>query len=401
MNWEKCFASRAALMQKSTVREFLKQAARPGMISFAGGLPDPDLLPVEETRAAVDRALTLHGSRVLQYGITEGLLELRELIAAKYHSVGITPENVLITTGSQQALDLIGRLFLDETSTVAVQNPTYLAALSVWRSYGAEFAPGTGRSPLPSNQRLKANLIYCIPNFINPTGESMDGNERSTLVDYSLRESIPLLEDDPYGDLRYDGSPKPPSLLELAGGLNGPVLHVGTISKVLAPGFRIGWIIGATPLIAKLAIAKQAVDLHTSTFSQYVACELLKSSVFESALPRLRSAYASKRDALLRELRAQMPSRITWTHPAGGFFLLLTLPTDVDGSELARRALEVGVAVVPGGDFHARGGKNTLRLSFSNASHPQIGEGVTRLSEVVRNIRTKKAPVEQAQRALV
>jgi 2-aminoadipate transaminase len=401
MNWEKCFAGRAALMQQSTVREFLKQAARPGMISFAGGLPDPDLLPVEETRAAVDRALTLHGSRALQYGITEGLLELRELIAARYHRVGVTPENVLITTGSQQVLDLIGRLFLDETSTVAVQNPTYLAALSVWRSYGAKFAPGTGRSPLPTNQRLSANLIYCIPNFINPTGDSMDHNQRSTLVDYSLRKGIPLLEDDPYGDLRYDESPKPPSLLELAGELTSPVLHVGTISKVLAPGFRIGWIVAPTQLIAKLAVAKQGVDLHTSTFSQYVACELLKSALFNSALPRLRLAYASKRDALLAELRAQMPSGITWTHPAGGFFLLLTLPTEVDGSELASRALEVGVAVVPGGEFHARGGTNTLRLSFSNASRPQIAQGVTRLSQVIRHVSTEKAPVEEAQRALV
>ncbi len=384
MNWENRFSERTRLMQQSTVREFLKHATRQDIISFAGGLPDPELLPVKETREAVDRALTSNGARALQYGVTEGVGELRELIAARFPHIGVTPESVLITTGSQQALDLVGRVLLNEGDKVAVQNPTYLAALSGWRTYGAAFLPGESRLPLAPEPKAVPNLIYCIPNFINPTGESLDENERNLVLDYSLNHSIPLLEDDPYGDLRYDNTPKPRSMIEMAGDPEGPVIHIGTFSKVLAPGFRVGWIVAARELIAKLALAKQTLDLHTSTFAQYVVVELLKGGIIDNSLPPLQASYCQKRDLLLEALNNQFITGATmWTRPHGGFFVLLSLEADLDGTLVARAALENGVLVVPGADFHVRGGSNSLRLSFSNAPRLQIADGVARLHEAI------------------
>jgi 2-aminoadipate transaminase len=383
MNWESHFTPRASLIQKSIVREFLKFAGRPDMISFAGGLPDPRLLPVDQTRGAVDRALTRYGPQMLQYGITDGILELRALLAAKFQKIGATPENVLITTGSQQALDLIGRVLLDDRSKIAVQNPTYLAALSAFRACGVSFLPGSVNSPLPEETETVPDLIYCIPNFTNPTGESVPSEQRVDLVRYSFRHGIPLIEDDPYGALTFDESVAAPSLLEIGMDVNGPVMHVGTLSKVLAPGFRIGWIVAARELVRKLVVAKQSLDLHTSTFSQYAVLQLITEGVLDKLLPELRAAYAHKCQLMVRSIHATMPAKVDCTRPRGGFFLLLKLPSPLDGKQVAQAALAANVAVVPGVEFHVQGGENTLRLCFSHPASHQIEEGIRRLARVI------------------
>lgn len=389
MKWEEQFAARTERIKSSTVREFLKHALKPGMISFAGGMPDPNLLPVQATAAASERIGKKYGAKALQYGQTEGIGELRELIAARFGKSGATAENVLITTGSQQALDLIGRVLLEEGDPVAVQNPTYLAALAAWRPYGVEFVTGESGWPLPETETRRPSLVYCIPNFQNPSGGSLSREERMRLTEYAGTRGVPLIEDDPYGELRYEGEALP-SLLEMGSDLSGPILYVGTFSKVLAPGFRLGWIVGAPPLIKALAQAKQAMDLHTSTFCQYLALELLNDRSMAASIQRLCAAYRKKRDVMLEELREHMPGSAHWTEPAGGFFILLTLSKEMDGTELAQRALEEQVVVVPGIDFHVRGGKNTLRLSFSSAGEEEIRTGIRALARCVR----EKAPLD-------
>ncbi len=383
MNWDLHLSKRASLMQGSAVREFLKIAAQPGMISFAGGLPDTTLLPVDELQAATERAITNYGPKVLQYGATEGAPQLREYVASRFRSVGAVAENVLITTGSQQALDLVGRVLLNEGDTVAVQNPTYLAALSAWRPYGVSFCGGTATSPLPDEPKVSPRAIYCIPNFQNPTGESLTHDQRLRLTNWACAKEIPLIEDDPYGELRYEGE-KLPSLLELSGGLESSVLHLGTFSKVLAPGLRVGWIVGSSGIIKRLALAKQALDLHTSTLCQYVALEFALNGRLQRSLPKLCSSYREKRDEMLECLQMHLPADCTWGKPAGGFFTLLTLPEETDGSAFSRAALAAGVAVIPGAEFHVCGGRNTVRLSFSVSSRTEIREGVRRLGKVLQ-----------------
>lgn len=395
VKWNDRFADRTALMKRSAIRELLKVTASPEIISFAGGLPAPDLFPLEAVQAATERALARHGSRTLQYGESEGVAELRDWIADRYSRSGlqITRANVLVTHGAQQGLDLAGRVFLNPGDRVALENPTYLALLSAWRPLGVEFhgipsdSDGMCVSEIFSRARRTPKLVYTIPNFQNPQGTTLSLARREELVRACREEGITLLEDDPYGELRFEGE-ELPSLLALDAAIAAPgsenVIHTGTFSKVLAPGLRLGWVIAPGAVIDKLVEAKQASDLHTSTFSQFIALDLIQSGVIETQLPRLRAEYKRRRDAMLGALRRHAPPGIGWTHPQGGMFLLMSLPPSLDATELLARALEQQVAFVPGETLHLDGeGKNTIRLNFSNSSPERIEEGIQRLLAVI------------------
>jgi len=375
------FASATENMRRSTVREFLKFAKQPGMISFGGGLPAAELFPVAEFERASEAILRKHAGRALQYGETEGVAELRDYIATKY---GVAVENVMITSGAQQALDLLGRVLIDRGDRIALENPTYLALLASWRVHRPEFVaiPSDENGMDVSQLGTGKKMLYVVPNFQNPQGTTLSHERRCALAEFAVRNEVVVVEDDPYGELRYEGEPLQ-SIFELGGKCNGPVVSVGTFSKVLSPGLRVGWVVAHQKLIEKLVLAKQSTDLHTSTFNQYVAWELATSGLLEHHVPRLRAEYERRRDAMLEALSTFMPAEVSWSRPAGGMFLLLRLPEELKGAEIARAALAAKVVVVPGEDFHIAGGENSLRLNFSNCAPELIRTGVERLANIV------------------
>lgn len=396
MEWNQSFAARTKLMRRSAVRELLKFATQPEVISFAGGLPAAELFPVDEIRQAAERVLSERGPAVLQYGDTEGILPLRDWIARQYPaSLGVRRENVMIVSGAQQGLDLIGRVFLNEGDRVLVENPTYLALLSAWRPLGVEFVPIAADEEGFQIEGIKAalsphpKLIYSVPNFQNPSGATLSLARRQALVSLAEGHGVIVVEDDPYGALRYSGQALP-SLLELAaggpGGLeNCPVVQVGTFSKVLSPGLRIGWIVAAEAVINRLGLAKQAMDLHTGTLSQWIVYETVSTGFLDTHVPHLRLQYRIRRDTMLAALDAHMPAGVTWTRPAGGMFLLVRLPESIQAREVLERCLANQVAFVPGEEFHLNGlGKHTMRLNFTNARPEYIGEGIRRLAQALR-----------------
>jgi 2-aminoadipate transaminase len=354
------------------------------MISFGGGLPAAELFPIAPFEEATREVLNRCGGAALQYGETEGVRELREFIAAENK---VAVENVLITSGAQQALDLIGRVLIDAEDRVAVENPTYLALLSAWRVHQPEFEPvrsdSEGLDALSMNQGAK--LLYVVPNFQNPQGTTLSLRRREELARYAEAQNMIVVEDDPYGALLYEGQALP-SVFELSGRCSGPVVKVGTFSKVLSPGIRVGWIVAGSALIEKLVPAKQAADLHTSTINQHVALELVKNGLLREHVPMLCTEYKGRRDTMLRALKQHMPDGVSWTEPTGGMFLLMTLPESLDGSTLARAALKENVLVVPGADFHVVGGENTVRLNFSNSKPESIQLGIARLATVLREL---------------
>jgi 2-aminoadipate transaminase len=401
MNWKSLFAERTTRMRRSAVRELLKVIHRPEMISFAGGIPAPELFPIEETAWASARTLVLHGEAALQYGETEGVAALRDWIAARFSRPGfqVRRENVMIVTGSQQALDLIGKVFLNAGDRVLVENPTYLAMLSAWRPMEPDFVPvpsdaeGMCVDALPPLLNRGAKLIYVVPNFQNPQGTTLGLPRRRKLVHLLYGRLDPqtiLIEDDPYGELRYSGDALP-HLFEVdavnaaGGALETRVIYLGSFSKILAPGLRVGWVIAPAEVIDKLVQAKQAADLHTSTFCQHIILELIRDGVLGRQIPRLREAYRARRDAMLSALAEHFPAGTSWTRPDGGMFLLVKLPAEIDAGELLKCALAKNVAFVPGREFHVDdSGGNSLRLNFSNATPEKIVEGVRRLAGVLK-----------------
>ncbi|HEX7861795.1 MAG TPA: PLP-dependent aminotransferase family protein [Verrucomicrobiae bacterium] len=380
IDWNEQFAAATQNMRRNTVREFLKYAGRAGMISFGGGLPAAELFPMDEFQNASEAVLRKYGSRALQYGETEGVPELRENVAQR-HGVGI--ENVLITSGAQQALDLLGRVLIDRGDVVAVENPTYLALLSSWRVHEPEFTAVEPEDIGGDKGALKrAELFYLVPNFQNPKGTTLTLETREKVAEFASTEEMAVIEDDPYGALRYEREALP-SIFELAGKCGGPVVSVGTFSKILAPGLRVGWVIANKALIEKLVQAKQSADLHTSTLNQYLACELAMSGLLTTHVPKLCLEYGRRRAAMLAALEEFMPGEVTWSRPAGGMFLLVRMPEVISGAEVAREALEENVLVVPGDDFHIVGGRNTLRLNFSNCAPDSIRRGIQTLGKIV------------------
>jgi 2-aminoadipate transaminase len=387
----KPYASRMAQMRPSTIREILKVTAQPDIISFAGGLPAPELFPVAEVRSAADRVLTEFGSRALQYSQSEGAPQLREWIAGEMGRRGIKAvgADVLVTNGSQQVLDLAGKLFLNPGDVVLTENPTYLAAIQAFQTFEVKFVPvptdGDGLIPeaLPELIRQhRPKFLYTIPNFQNPTGITLSAARRERLARLAAEHNLVVLEDDPYGKLRYRGTEVPPvKHWDEA----GQVIYSSTFSKTIAPGLRIGWVVAPPEVFNRLLILKQASDLHTSSFDQLVAYTYLTENDPVAHVEKIRRAYGERFEVLDSALRAAMPASFTWTKPEGGMFLWITGPAQLDALELLKRAIEQKVAFVPGRDFFpADGGRNFLRLNYSNSTPERIREGVKRLAELCR-----------------
>lgn len=397
--WEQRYAQRTQRMESSAIRELLKLTEQPDLISFAGGLPGPDVFPVQEIAEAAQRVLRDSGPQSLQYGPTEGHLPLREMIVRHSARYGLesSPENVLITSGSQQALDLLGRIFVNRGDRILVESPTYLGALQAWSAYGAEYVPvpidedGMITGALEEALRAGPKFIYVLPNFQNPTGVTLSLERRQALIRLAERYGVPIIEDDPYGQLRFEGDHLP-TLLTLDGEsrtngdhrYHGNVIYLSTFSKVLAPGFRLAWVVAPPEVVRKLVQAKQGADLHSSTFGQYLAYEVARGGFLDRHVRLIRQVYRRRRDVMLEAMDSNFPKGVHWTKPKGGLFLWGILPEGLSSAELLQSALKQKVAFVPGAPFFARGGgENTMRLNFSYASEDRILEGIRRLGGVL------------------
>jgi 2-aminoadipate transaminase len=398
--WDERYALRTDKIGSSAIRELLKLTSLPDVISFAGGLPAPEVFPIEKFKEASEVVLTEMGERALQYGTTEGYQPLREMIArnASKYGIQISADNVLITSGSQQALDLLGRIFINRGDRVLVESPTYLGAIQAWNAYGVKYVTipfddnGMRTDLLESRLRTGLKFIYVLPNFQNPTGVTLSRERRKELVEMADAYGVPIVEDDPYGQLRYEGDHLPPVVVlddEMRAKevpiYSGNVIYTSTFSKILAPGLRLAWVVAPTEVIKKLVQAKQGCDLHTATFNQYLAYEVANSSWMKTHIITIRKTYKERRDIMLEALAEYMPKGVHWTHPKGGLFLWVTLPEGYDTQSIFRAAVDAKVAFVPGGSFHPMGGgENTMRLNFSNAKPELIKEGIKRLAKVVK-----------------
>ena len=399
MQWNSYFARRMELTTRSAIRELLKLTIHPEIISFAGGLPAPELFPVERIRQATNTVLAQHGPEALQYSPTEGMPELRSFLAQRLSSetLSIQPENILITTGSQQALDLITRVFVNEHDRVILENPTYLGMLQTLKPYDLTYLPvptdddGMRIETLPELLRQQPRLMYVVPAYQNPQGVTLVHERRLDLINMLETYPVPLVEDNPYSELCYTGEVEP-SLMELDAQslgireLNGRVIYTSTFSKILSPGLRVGWIAAPLPVIDMLVAAKQSTDLHTSTFVQYIINEVVRDGFLESHIANLKTTYRERRDVMLAAMENYFPQEVSWSHPAGGLFLMVYMPQYLDAQQLLQEALEYKVAFVPGVDFHVGNvGHNTFRLNFSHESPPLIEEGMKRLGQVLKH----------------
>ncbi|WP_250476467.1 PLP-dependent aminotransferase family protein [Caballeronia sp. INML1] len=382
-------SERARKLTSSAIREILKVTERPEVISFAGGLPSPATFPVEEMRHASERILRDQPAAALQYSATEGYMPLREWVAARYSVNGahVRPTQVLITTGSQQALDLLGKTLVDPGSRVLVETPTYLGALQSFSLFEPHYVQvptdESGLIPETLDAALTANarLLYAQPNFQNPTGRRLPLERRRALAAFAQRASFPVIEDDPYGALDYAGAPLP-TLLSMA---PEHVVHLGSFSKVLAPGLRVGYIIAPEELHFKLVQAKQATDLHTPSLTQRIVYEVVKDGFLDQHVPTIRALYRDQCEAMLRALERHMPAGVEWNRPEGGMFVWVKLPQHIDSMKLLEQAIAQNVAFVPGGPFFANEAQhNTLRLSFVTVPPATIDEGVARLGALIR-----------------
>ncbi len=385
------FADRVKHMENSAIREILKVTEQPDVISFAGGLPAPELFPLSDIRESYDQVLGAGDPSVLQYGSTEGYLPLREEIAAQMRAKGIKAQadNIFLTNGSQQGLDLLAKLFLNPGDVVLLQNPSYLGAIQSFRSYEANFRvlltseEGINLQDLESSLKVHhPKLIYLAPTYQNPTGTTLTVEERQAVARLAGQYGIPVIEDDPYGELRYEGPIIPPIKSYAT---EDEVIYLGTFSKTLAPGLRLGWIVGDKKLIAKLIVAKQGTDLHTSTLLQRTTHYYLTHFNAAEHVERIRQTYKSRRDLMLQELMVAFPTQVRWTEPTGGMFIWLTLPGRYDTDQLLPRAAAAKVAYVPGIHFYAHGGsRSSMRLNFSNPTPQQIKQGITRLADILK-----------------
>jgi DNA-binding transcriptional MocR family regulator len=399
VQWDSVLASRMGRMKASEIRELLKLLDQPDIISFAGGIPDPALFPAEAFGVALAGAMTPdRAGAALQYSVSEGYLPLRQWIAAEMGRIGVpcTADHILITSGSQQALDYLGKLMISPGDTVLCGWPTYLGALGAFNAYEPvydQLSPHGNAGAAEYQARAEAQggrvkFAYLSVDFANPTGQTLDRRAREGVLDLAADLGIAVVEDAAYQALRYDGDPVPPILaLEIArcGHIDAArTIYCGSFSKTLAPGLRIGWVCAARPVIERLVLMKQAADLHTSTLNQIAVAEVA-TAVMEGHVQTLRATYKARRDHMLAALARHMPEGVTWTRPEGGMFIWLTLPPAMDGAELLARSLQSArVAFVPGRAFFADGsGGNTLRLSFSCAGTAQIDEGIARLGALI------------------
>ena len=394
--WDTCYASRATRMVASEMRELLKVIDRPGIISFAGGIPDPQLFPREEIVAAYHGILSdpVRSAAALQYAVSEGYQPLREWIAGYMGERGVEcgPDNILITSGAQQALDFVGKLFIGKDSRVLTSSPTYLGALQAFNAYEPSYAPLPDGSNSGTLQPLqtRACLGYVMPDFQNPTGLSLTIDRRLALLDWAHAHQLPLIEDAAYEALRYDGDPIPPLIAldaKRTGSIeNVAVIYCGTFSKTIVPGLRVGWIAAPSAVIRKLVLIKQAADLHSSQINQMVMYEVARKAL-NKRTEIIRIAYRERRDAMLSALARHMPKGIAWTKPEGGMFIWVTLPEGIDAAVLFTRALaEAQVAFVPGRAFFPdRSVANALRLNFTRADPATIDAGIHRLGKMLQS----------------
>ncbi|ANH69447.1 PLP-dependent aminotransferase family protein [Mitsuaria sp. 7] len=383
-------ARRAARMNPSIIREILKVTEKPGILSMAGGLPSADTFPVDAIKTACDRVLTHNAKEALQYAASEGFAPLREWVAAKVATLGInaSPDQVLITSGSQQGLDLVGKLLCDAGAPVAVETPTYLGALQAFTPYEPIFASlaSDDEGPLPSaiealpHDAPGTRFAYLLPNYQNPTGRVMSLERRQAVVAAARKAGVPIVEDNPYGDLWFDQAP-PASLSSL---WPEGSIYLGSFSKVLTPGFRLGYIVAPSELYPKLLQAKQAADLHTPGFNQRVVHEVIKGGFLDEHVPKIRARYKANRDAMAKALEESLPPGCEWQTPEGGMFFWIRLPEGLDAMALLPRAVDAGIAYVPGAAFYAhQPDTRTLRLSFVTLTPDLIAEGVDKLGRVL------------------
>ena len=396
MDYEKLYSNNARKMRSSEIRRLLEISQQPGVISFGGGLPNPNAFPVDEIREIVNKILDEEGSKALQYGSTAGLKEFIELLVEVVKQDGIKAgmENILTTVGSQQALDIVGRIFLNENDVVMVGLPTYLGGINAFLAYGAKLVG----VPLDENgmnvdlleEKIKelknkgenVKLIYTIPTFQNPAGVELSLERRKRMIEIAEENDLLILEDDPYGKLRFEGEAIPPIK---AFDENGHVIYMATFSKILSPGIRLAYVVAPEEIAKKMVLAKQSMDLCTSTLSQTIAYHYIKNGYMKNHLPKIIEMYKRKRDIMLQSLEEYFPPSCKWTHPRGGMFLWVELPEYINTVEMFPEAIEKKVAYVTGKSFFVDGGGlNTMRLNFTNAGDDEIKEGIKRLAEVVK-----------------
>lgn len=395
------FADRLQNVETSAIRELFKLLGKPGIISFAGGFPDSALFDVDGIRAASQQALQGDSGAALQYGATEGYQPLREQLStfmASKGAQGVAPENLIVTTGSQQALDLLGKTLINPGDKVIVEGPTFLATIQCFRLYGAELisAPIDGHGVKTDElEKLiaehKPKFVYLIPTFGNPSGALLSLERRKKVLELAVQYNTTIVEDDPYGDLFFGDAPPPPSLLALSAQVprsRERLIHCGSLSKVLSPGLRVGWMVAPAALLANATMCKQFSDAHTSTFAQATAAQYLKAGRMPATLAKVRAVYAERAQAMGDALRRELGDAVEFVQPQGGLFFWVRLSgaggKEADGAQLAKRAIEQGVAFVPGAPFYcAQPDPATLRLSFATADVEKIREGVARLARAL------------------
>jgi DNA-binding transcriptional MocR family regulator len=394
------FAHRMNEVRASDIRELLKVTERPHIISMAGGLPAPELFPIDELVVLTREVLEQEGSRALQYASTEGNAALRARIAALMRArqgIEVDPETILITSGSQQGLDLLGKVFLDPGDVVLCESPTYVGAISALRVFQPRFVEvdtdDEGMLPEDLERKLAAEprvkMIYVIPDFQNPTGRCWSEGRRRRLLELASRHDVVVIEDAPYAELRYSGQAAP-SIASLDRA--GMVVYLGTFSKTFCPGLRIGWLTGPRAIFEKCVLVKQGADLHTSDFSQRIIARYYDRYDFGARVDWLRAVYRTRRDAMLAAIDREMPPGVRATRPEGGLFLWLELPPEINARTLLEHAIAREVAFVPGGSFFPNGGHdNTLRLNFSNQTEERIAEGIRRLAAALREVMAQPA----------
>ncbi len=393
LDWETHLAARTKFMRSSAIRELLKLTQDPEIISFAGGLPAPEVFPIREVEEACKYVIRGMGKQALQYSATEGYQPLKEFLADSMHKYGIPaiPENVLLTNGSQQALDLIGRIFIDPGRYVLTGRPTYLGAIQAWRAYEAKFhtmqvdEQGMVMDEIEhayhktvEDSGYPPAFIYVLPNFHNPAGTTLPLERRIQLAEIATKLDLAVVEDDPYGQLRYEGEDIPP----ICNLIPERTIYLGTFSKIMAPGLRLGWIVAPEALMKRFIQAKQGCDLHTGTLVQYVANDICERGILKPHVKKICKVYKKRRDTMLDALTEFWPEECQWTDPQGGLFLWARVPESIDTTKFLReKALKEKVAYVPGVNFYpnADGGHNAMRLNFSYAPPDVIVEGIKRL----------------------
>ena len=388
------YAKRMDGIKASEIREILKLTERAEIISFAGGLPAPELFPVEDLKKVTMKVLDEDGRRALQYSTTEGFLPLREKIATRMEKVGISTEaaHILITNGSQQGLDFTGKIFLNPEDVVICESPSYLGAINAFKSYECQFAEVSTDDQGMVMEELErilattknAKLIYVIPDFQNPTGKTWSIERRKRLLELAIQYNLPVVEDNPYGELRFEGE-IPPSIKSFD--QDGRVIFLGTFSKTFAPGIRLGWVCASEEILDKYILVKQGADLQSSTISQRELNAYLEMYELDDHVEKIKDVYRNRRNIMLQTMKETFPPEAKFTYPEGGLFTWVELPVHVNTRDLMIKAVERNVAFVPGGSFYPNGGhENSMRLNYSNMSEEKIVEGIKCLAEVIKEV---------------